>query len=797
MSRSFAIFVLVLGPASAWAQGLPETFSPPRLLEAPSAVYPQVALQNGIEGDVELDLLLDEAGQVTEITVTSSPAPSLAEAAVEAARTFRFAPARDRGEPVPCIVHYRTKFRLPPRPARPVASSTTSPATFGTQSSTKTDSIYDVLVRGQPVPRAASEWTFELGVGRSAPQAGGSGAELMKRAPGFSISQHSGEGKAHQIFLRGFDAVHGQDTEITVAGLPVNEVSNLHGQGYADLHFVIPEVVRSLHVLEGPFDPRQGDFAVAGGLDFDLGLTERGVLLRGTAGQYGLLRTLVAWGPEGEPEETFVAAELAKGDGFGPARAFGRASAIGQALFPLSSQLAVRILATSYAGRFDAAGVVRDDDVDSGRVDFFGTYDPDQGGASTRHAGLLELRLRDGDVRAGLQGYLMLRSLRLRQNFTGYLLSPEGDRTEQQNDATTIGGRGHYQRRFLEKAMVVEVGAIWRHDQIDQSQRRLRTIDARPQVAAGTEAGALADDVSAELQLTSLGLYGDAKLRLGDFTGRAGLRGEAQAIRAYDRLANDGLGDRKEAFGYQLAPKFGLEWRAVPGLSLYASYGRGFRSPQALSLQQGERSTFTSVDAGELGARWLPLDGLTVSAASFLTYVDQDLVFDPTSGRTEVFGPTRRLGGVLVVEAQPVEGFSATGSATYSYGVHADTGDQIPFVPPLVVRADVHYERPLAIVYALPLLAFVDLGASFLGPRPLPFQELGESVFVTEVGAGLSLGPVTVSLEIYNLFDTRWRDGQFVFASNFDPNQGASLVPARHSTAGRPFSAQGTITLHY
>lgn len=792
MYRSFAI-LLSLVPATAAAQGLPEGFSPPRLLEAPSAVYPQVDLQNRIEGDVELDLLLDEAGQVSEVTVTSSPSASLAKAAVEAAQKFRFAPAREQGEPVPCIIHYRTKFRLPPRPAWALTSSATAPANTATRS----DSGYDVLVRGQSLPRAASDWTFELGVTRTAPKAGGSGAELMKKAPGFYISQHSGEGKAHQIFVRGFDAIHGQDTEITVSGLPVNEVSNIHAQGYADLHFVIPEVVRSLHIQEGTYDPRQGDFAVAGSLDFDLGLTERGVLVRGTAGQYGLLRTLIAWGPEGEPEETFVAAELAKGDGFGPARAWNRASVLGQVLFPLSSQLAIRILATSYAGRFDSAGVVREADVDAGRIDFYGSYDPNQGGASTRHAALLEARYRDGAVAAGLSAYGMLRGLRLRQNFTGYLLSPEGDRSEQLHDAFTVGGQGHYQKKLFDKRLSLEVGALWRHDQIDQSQRRLRTIDGAPQAQDEAGAGALKDDVSAELGVTELGLYGEAKLRAGDFTLRGGLRGEAQAIRIFDRLANLGLGDRREAFGYQVAPKLSLEWRVVPGLSLFGSYGKGFRSPQALSLQQGERSTFTSVHSGELGARILPVEGLILSAAAFATYVDADLVFDPTTGRTQLFGPTRRLGGALVLEAQPFEGFSATGSATYSHGVHADTGDQIPFVPQLVLRGDLRYQRPLTELYGLPVSVFGDLGLSFLGPRPLPFQELGESVFLTELGLGLGVGPVDVSLEIDNLLGSRWKDGQFVFASNFDPGAAASLVPAQHYTAGRPFTAQGTITVHY
>ncbi len=117
-------------------------------------------------------------------------------------------------------------------------------------------------VRGTGPARAASEFNLDIGELRAVPR--GSAAEFLSLAPGFFLSQHGGDGKANQIFLRGFDAQHGQDVEFTVGGMPSNDVSNVHGQGYADLNWVIPEVVDRLRVLEGPYDPRQGDFAVAG-----------------------------------------------------------------------------------------------------------------------------------------------------------------------------------------------------------------------------------------------------------------------------------------------------------------------------------------------------------------------------------------------------------------------------------------------------------------------------------------------------------------------------------------------------
>src|SRR5262245_17835049 len=95
-----------------------------------------------------------------------------------------------------------------------------------------------------------------------------SSQELLRLTPGLVIAQHAGGGKAEQIFLRGFDADHGTDVAISVDGTPVNMVSHAHGQGYADLHFVIPELVDRIDVRKGPFDVRDGDFATAGAVQF-------------------------------------------------------------------------------------------------------------------------------------------------------------------------------------------------------------------------------------------------------------------------------------------------------------------------------------------------------------------------------------------------------------------------------------------------------------------------------------------------------------------------------------------------
>ena len=135
-----------------------------------------------------------------------------------------------------------------------------------------------------PTSRSASAQLAEV------PRANAS--ELLKLAPGILLTNEGGEGHAEQVFLRGFDAREGQDIEFTVGGVPINESGNLHGNGYADTHFIIPELVQSLRVVEGPFDPRQGNYAVAGSADYELGLAQRGLTAKLHRGSFGTQRVL-------------------------------------------------------------------------------------------------------------------------------------------------------------------------------------------------------------------------------------------------------------------------------------------------------------------------------------------------------------------------------------------------------------------------------------------------------------------------------------------------------------------------
>ncbi|PIE05322.1 MAG: hypothetical protein CSA75_05350, partial [Sorangium cellulosum] len=163
----------------------------------------------------------------------------------------------------------------------------------------------EILVTGRlkrPKKTAISEFKLTRAILTAAPQP--SASDMLRTAPGFYIGHPQGEGVANALFLRGFDAEHGQDFELWAGEVPINLPGHIHAQGYADMHFLIPETVSSLTVTEGVFQASQGDFAVAGSGFFHYGVAKRGLHLGLTLGSFDTRRLLLLWAPKGQSRET-------------------------------------------------------------------------------------------------------------------------------------------------------------------------------------------------------------------------------------------------------------------------------------------------------------------------------------------------------------------------------------------------------------------------------------------------------------------------------------------------------------
>lgn len=652
------------------------------------------------------------------------------------------------------------------------AATATSPENAAAE--VEDDTRVEVVVRGRPRPATAGRLTRDRRLLSAAPH--GTGSDLLRTLPGMFLTQHSGEGKAHQLFFRGFDAVHGQDLEVTVAGVPVNEVSNVHGQGYADLHFVIPETVQELELLAGPFDPEQGDFAVAGSARYRLGYPTPGISTKAGLGSFGQRRALLAFRPEARPESDFTAVELYDSDGFGVRRASRRVSLLTQATGELSSRTAWRVMGGYYAGEFESPGVLRLDDLRRGLIGRGASYDPNQGGHSMRAQLVGEMTWvhADGDTR--LTPYVVRRQLGMSYNYTGALFNPTTDLTTQSNRATTFGLSSEHQRRvplFTDQDKW-RVGVSAQHDSIDQSQvvgsLPTRVVDAD---VAATRAALW----------TGLSLHGVPRTVV-----HAGLRADALWFETADALADV----TRESHGVHVGPKLGADVALAPGWRLQVAGARGFRSPQARSLGDGEATPFTRVTAAEVGTRYSSGRRFSASLSAFSSWLEDDLVFDETTSRNER-APSSRRSGIAVEFTTITRQLASSCGGTFTESVFTasdqrfSAGQSIPYVPRLVARCDLERAHALTQWSGHTLVGGYGWGQQLVWQRPLPYAEVNPGFSLTDLSLWLRWSAFELRLDAENLFDAAWTDGEFVYASNF-AEATPSALPERHVTIGAPRS---------
>ncbi|MGH7293555.1 MAG: TonB family protein, partial [Polyangiaceae bacterium] len=440
------------GAADARAQGPAEEVKPPTVLSHVDAVYPPSALAARKHADVELLVTVDTDGHVTKVEVAKSGGADLDEAAIVATRQWTFVPAMRGGKPVASRIKIPFHFAppapppeivAPPPPATPTLAphpavetsaqpsrapspTTTTAARPPPPPAEGVDEV-EVVGRKEPPSRGASDFNLRVGELKSIPR--GNASELLKLAPGILLTNEGGEGHAEQVFLRGFDAREGQDIEFTVGGVPINESGNLHGNGYADPHFIIPELVDKLRVVEGPFDPRQGNYAVAGSANYELGLDKRGLTAKYLTGSFNTQRALILWGPKGESEHTFAGAEIYSTAGFGQNRDAVRGTGMGQYEGRLGQHGSWRLTVQGYSTHFHTAGLIREDDYNSGRMGFYDSYDVSsfarqkvpEGGDSSRYSVSGDLESRAGDTTLTQQVFIIKRDMRLLEDFTGFL----------------------------------------------------------------------------------------------------------------------------------------------------------------------------------------------------------------------------------------------------------------------------------------------------------------------------------------------------------------------------------------
>jgi hypothetical protein len=804
---------------------------PPEVVTRVEAQLP-VDAPPPVQDHVLLEFTVGADGLPSDILVIESAGPRWDQASIDALSKWVFKPALHEGKPVPART--RLEFKMPVElmavPDAGVEATDGGPAIVADEDAKhpKHEMSTTVLGRGVPRSRGAGDLNIEIGQLGAVPRK--TAGEFLKLAPGILLTNEGGEGHPERIFLRGFDAREGQDLELTVDGVPINDSGNLHGNGYADLGFIIPELVQNLRVVEGPFDPRQGNYAVAGSADYQLGLEDRGLIAKASYGSFDTMRLVGLWGPPGESSRTFGGVQLFRTSGFGQNREAQNARVMGQYEGRLSDTTSFRVGAFGYGATFKSAGVLREDAVQSGAVGFYDTLDSRQGGDSIRAQLHFDLHGHAGDFSHDQTAFFVYRSTRILENFTGFLNDVQlqqqtphgqrGDLLDRDTSNVTVGARGaaRWKKRWLERNQELEIGYFGRFDAVRGMQTRLLEGSNTPYLR----------DYDLDSKLTDVGMYVDANFSpVWWLTLRGGVRGEFLTYDVLDLcaqkevrrpstvnppgdqscLSQRDLGlprdptERHSASGGAALPRATLLVGPFAGLTFSGALGTGVRSIDPQFITENLKTPFASIFGWEGGAAWEhAFEKVDVNARGvvFGTRVDKDLVFNAQEGRGTIGGATTRLGALVAARARG-SFFDVAGHLTWVESKFEDTQLLVPYVPDFVSRLDAAVFHPLPFVEPLgsPIKGRLGLGVTYVGRRALPFGQRSDVIFVMDASAELAWKQFTLGASLSNLLDTKYRQVELNYASDFRlSGELPTLVPARHFAAGAPRMVMVTLAVH-
>ena len=617
--------------------------------------------------------------------------------------------------------------------------------------------------------------------------------EILRQVPGITLVQHGSEGKGYQYFLRGFDATHGADLELTIDGIPLNEWSNIHAQAYLDLAILLPEAVHEVAVTKGPFSLTQGAFAMAGTAAFHLGMPSDALGWRAayTIGTTNRHRLYFGYSPEEGEGQNFIGAAATYDDGFGTRRQFTRTILNGRAvLFDDVHTGTMTLTGLGNYSVFQLPGTLRNADIDAGIVGFDGAYDRQAEGMSARGILATDYQYDHDEHRISVGAYGGFRQLELLENFTGFLIRPEeGDRREQGQRTYSFGFNAKYDWQALD-SLALQTGAGVRGDRFTQSEDNV-----------GQDLAVLAHrrDLSAT-QLIAHALVGLRWNPVQSLHVDVGARVDMHYVHTTDHLAAD---LENSEILVVASPRATLRWKPHKAWGIFLAYGRGFRPPEARAFsaftptQTGLANEVTSggspnatvSDAVELGFRWEPGAWLNLRLTGFATFIARATLFDHVSGVNLELNGTRRLGGELVVSTQPLPWLRLSADLTIVDARFVESGNQVPFAPWLVsgVRASVDHESGFRA--GLRLLA--------VAPRPLPNDARGATLLMLDMTVGYQWRWLQVSIELENVLNRELREGEYHYASHWQQGQTASQVPVLHTTAGPPFNARFTVGVQF
>jgi outer membrane receptor protein involved in Fe transport len=626
-----------------------------------------------------------------------------------------------------------------------------------------------------------------------------SAQDMLRLVPGLFIAQHQGGGKAEQIFLRGFDADHGTDVNISADGIPVNMVTHAHGQGYADLHFLIPETISSYDFGKGPYYTDKGDFTTAGYVAYTTKTAITQDMIKVEVGQFNTFRTvalinLLSEKAKQNGTNAYVAAEALYSNGgpFTLGEHFTRYNLFGKFNTKIGSNSKLTAIVSTLKSDWRASGEIPDRAVAEGYIaNRFGALDTTQGGHTARTNASLKLTTDLGNNWV-LENQLWYSHyyFNLVSNFTFFYYFPTTGDEFRQKETRDLGG---YNGKISKTTTVgnttftTAAGAGFRYDHIS------------PLELDHTENGQFLDylQYGRAKELNANG-YFDETVRNGNWLFNAGVRLDyfhfyyQNLVPATDTIASALFNNvNPNAQKVIVSPKVNVEYTFSNQLQLYFKAGKGFHSndSRVVIANQG----FEDLPAAygvDLGINWKPIPNLFINSALWYLYLRQEYTFgqdliNQPAGPVSPTGQTVRIGIDFSARYQLTSWLFANANVNLARPRYLDSlkgHDYVPLAPTLTSTAGLDFRLKNGINGGISYRYLHDRAADS------EYNLTARGYFITDLAINYTQKRYEIGISIENLFNRQWDESQFEYLSQLKGE--TAPVNQISYTPGVPFFAK-------
>lgn len=596
--------------------------------------------------------------------------------------------------------------------------------------------------------------------------------ELLETVPGMVVTQHSGDGKANQYFLRGFNLDHGTDFAFAVDGVPVNLPSHAHGQGYSDLNFLIPELVSEIEFKKGPFYPEVGDFSGAGAANIRLAATLPEGIAKLQVGQFGYARALLAESPHVGPGTLLYALEYNHYDGpWDLPENSSRTNALLRYHLVTGADEYTVTGSVYWAPSWQSTDQVAQRAVTNGLIGRFGNIDPTDGGRTGRDALSFDWTRRAGDTTTRLLLYGFYYQLNLWSDFDYALADPVNlDQFEQIDRRFVTGGelKRVWERLWWGRTVRNTAGLQVRNDYIPESgldttvSRQVRTVEI--------------DD---RIEEAHAGLYGQNEIQWTRWLrSELGLRADAFAVHVDSGTNAANSGSASSAI---LSPKATLVFGPWRRTEFYLDAGTGFHSNDArgatvtvdaAGLPQDRVPLLVRTKGAEVGARTSVVPGLVSTLSLWVLQSSSELTFSGDSGDTQANGPSRRYGLEWVNIYKPTRWLTLSADFSFAHARYLMPHDTVTGTSGVYIANAIPVVVSAAAVVDLPSGFFAGARLRYFSSQPIVEDDSQREPASTIVNAvvGYRFARYEIAAEVLNLFDSKSDDIAYFYPSRLpDP----------------------------